>query len=62
MFTGVVAPHTNRSVLEPTNYNGFVDGTSGAGKSVLMNEIIAAFRAVGGVVRLTDVGYSYEKQ
>ncbi|QJW82491.1 type IV secretion system protein TraC [Burkholderia glumae] len=45
-----------------TNYNGFVDGTSGAGKSVLMNEIIAAFRAVGGVVRLTDVGYSYEKQ
>ncbi|UVS88468.1 type IV secretion system protein TraC [Burkholderia glumae] len=46
----------------PTNYNGFVDGTTGAGKSVLMNEIIAAFRSVGGIVRVCDVGYSYEKQ
>ncbi len=45
-----------------TNYNGFVDGTSGAGKSVLMNDIISAYRSVGGIVRLCDVGYSYEKQ
>lgn len=45
-----------------TNYNGFVDGTSGAGKSVLMNDIIAVYRAVGGIIRVCDVGYSYEKQ
>ncbi|KWF83479.1 conjugal transfer protein TraC [Burkholderia cepacia] len=45
-----------------TNYNGFVDGTSGAGKSVLMNDIIGAFRSVGGIIRICDVGYSYEKQ
>ncbi|WP_186239612.1 type IV secretion system protein TraC [Burkholderia gladioli] len=45
-----------------TNQNGFVDGTSGAGKSVLMNDIISAYRSVGGIIRVCDVGYSYEKQ
>lgn len=45
-----------------TNFNGFVDGTSGAGKSVLMNDVIGAFRSVGGIIRICDVGYSYEKQ
>ncbi|MBS2132341.1 type IV secretion system protein TraC (plasmid) [Burkholderia thailandensis] len=45
-----------------TNYNGFVDGTSGAGKSVLLNELISAYRSVGGIIRIVDVGYSYRNQ
>lgn len=27
-----------------------------------MNDIIGAFRSVGGIIRICDVGYSYEKQ
>lgn len=41
------------------NYNVFIAGVSGAGKSVCMNEILSAYRGVGAQARVIDVGRSY---
>ncbi|MFY4698873.1 type IV secretion system protein TraC [Burkholderia glumae] len=45
-----------------SNYNLFVDGFTGAGKGVLLNDVVAVFRAQDGIVRICDVGYTYQKQ
>ncbi|WP_022846803.1 TraC family protein [Desulfurobacterium sp. TC5-1] len=44
----------------PTNYNAFVIGTSGAGKSVLMQLLSFQYRAAGATVFINDIGRSYE--
>ncbi|HXF47084.1 MAG TPA: type IV secretion system protein TraC [Burkholderiaceae bacterium] len=43
------------------NYNAIVCGTSGSGKSVLLNELVMRTLAMGGLVFVIDSGYSYQK-
>lgn len=43
------------------NYNFVVVAASGSGKSYLTNEIASDFLSKGGMVRIIDVGRSYEK-
>jgi len=42
------------------NYNLYVCGVSGAGKSVLLLEILAAYRAIGAQLFILDVGRSFK--
>jgi len=42
------------------NFNIFVAGVSGSGKSVLMNEIISSYRGIGARLWVIDVGRSYK--
>lgn len=42
------------------NYNLFIAGVSGSGKSVMMNELVSAYRGVGARVWVIDVGRSYQ--
>ena len=43
------------------NYNGAIVGTSGAGKSFLVNELVRRTLATGGRTWILDVGRSYKK-
>lgn len=43
------------------NYNGAIVGTSGAGKSFLVNELVRRTLATGGRAWILDVGRSYKK-
>jgi conjugal transfer ATP-binding protein TraC len=44
-----------------TNYNFIVVAASGSGKSFFINEIVADFLARDGMVRILDVGRSYQR-
>tara|TARA_B100000965_G_scaffold329897_1_gene293496 strand:- start:13852 stop:16284 length:2433 start_codon:yes stop_codon:yes gene_type:complete len=44
-----------------TNYNVVIAAESGGGKSFMTNEMIASSRAAGAIVRVIDIGRSYEK-
>lgn len=43
------------------NFNGVVCGTSGSGKSVLLNSIALSYLGVGGRIWVVDIGRSFEK-
>lgn len=43
------------------NYNAVIVGTSGSGKSVLLNSIALSYLGVGGRVWIIDIGRSFEK-
>ena len=43
-----------------TNYNAFVIGTSGAGKSVLLQDFAMNYLMSGGRINIIDIGGSYE--
>lgn len=43
------------------NYNGAIVGTSGSGKSFLVNEIVRRTLGTGGRAWIIDVGQSYKK-
>ena len=44
------------------NHNFLVCAGSGAGKSFMTNKLVADYYATGALIRLIDIGYSYEKQ
>ena len=44
------------------NYNGVIMAGSGGGKSYLMNNILANYYAIGTLLRVMDIGKSYQKQ
>ncbi|NIF23917.1 type IV secretion system protein TraC [Candidatus Pantoea multigeneris] len=46
--------------LPNTNFNFFMSGTSGAGKSVLSNSIARSVLETGGTVAVQDIGDSYK--
>ena len=44
------------------NHNFLVCAGSGAGKSFLMNKLVGDYYGIGSLIRIVDIGYSYEKQ
>lgn len=44
------------------NHNFLVCAGSGAGKSFLMNKLVGDYYGLGSLIRIVDIGYSYEKQ
>jgi conjugal transfer ATP-binding protein TraC len=44
------------------NHNFLVCAGSGAGKSFLMNKLVGDYFGLGSLIRIVDIGYSYEKQ
>jgi len=44
------------------NHNFLVCAGSGAGKSFLMNKLVGDYYGIGALIRIVDIGYSYEKQ
>jgi conjugal transfer ATP-binding protein TraC len=45
-----------------TNYNGAIMAGSGGGKSVFCNDIMNSYFAKGDIIRVLDIGGSYNKQ
>lgn len=63
-FVGRKGELITQNIFDPKapSYNGFVAAGTGAGKSVLVNNILDNYYAANAMGRIVDIGDSYQKQ